>query len=134
MPYDEITYKHLDNLRTKIQERISNNTGGASESLEIQGNKLLGNDYIYYLDQGRKPGRFPPVQNMIDWVNSKLGISGKEGNAVAFLVGRKLANEGSEIFKDKSKGIQLDQLVDEMINELFKELPDEAAGEALKWL
>ena len=134
MPYNEITTKHLNNLKAKIEERIPNNTGDAASSLEVNENKLLGNDYIYYLDQGRKPGKFPPVQNIRDWVNSKLGIQGKQGNAVAFLVGRKLANEGSEIFKDKSKGIRLDELVNDMLDELYKELPNEAAVEALKWL
>ena len=134
MPYDQITNKHLNNLKNKIAERIPNNTGGAVSSLEVSGNQLLGNDYIYYLDQGRAPGRFPPIQNIREWVNSKLGLSGKEGNSVAFLIGRKLANEGSEIFKDKSKGIRLDELIDETLDELYKEIPNEAALEVLKWL
>ena len=134
MPYDQVTNKHLNNLKAKIAERIPNNTGGAASSLEVKGNQLLGNDYIYYLDQGRRPGRFPPVKNMIEWVNSKLGIQGKEAKSIAFLVGRKLANEGSEIFKDKSKGIRLDELIDETLEELYKELPNEAAAEVLKWL
>jgi hypothetical protein len=134
MPYKELTKKYLEDLKAKIAERIPKNTGDASSSLEIDGNKLLGNDYIYYLDQGRGPGRFPPVDKMREWVNSKLGLTGKEGDSVAFLIGRKLKNEGSEIFKDKSKGIQLDSLADDMMNDLLKELPDTAAVEALKWL
>jgi len=138
MSYDELTYKHLNNLKDKIRDvlRFKNldNTGDAENSLEISGNELLGNDYIYYLDKGRGSGKFPPVNNIVEWVRSKLGLTGTESKQVAFLVGRKIANEGTEIFKDNSKGIELDKLVDETLKELLKELPDKAAAEALTWL
>jgi len=139
MPYESLTRKHLDRLKTTIQNvmRMKNldASGKASDSLEIQGSKLVGNDYIYFLDKGRAPGRFPPVSNIRDWVRTKLGISDeKEINSVGFLVGRKMAREGTEIFKNKSKGLQLDNLVEEMLNDLQKELPDAVAAEAFKWL
>ena len=139
MPYESLTRKHLDRLKTTIENvmRMKNldASGEASDSLEIQGSKLVGNDYIYFLDKGRAPGRFPPVSNIREWVRTKLGISNeKEVNSVGFLVGRKMAREGTEIFKNKSKGLQLDNLVDEMLNDLQKELPDAVAAEAFKWL
>jgi hypothetical protein len=122
----------------KIQELMKSkeldNTGEASSSLEVQGNKLLGIDYFYYLDHGRGPGKFPPVDKIRDWVSSKLGITGKEINSIAYLIGRKISNEGSEIYKDNSLGIELDRLIDETLEELNKELPDAAAAEVMKWL
>jgi len=139
MPYNELTNKYLEGLKTKIREvmfaKNLNDTSGTSESLEIQENKLLANSEIYFLDQGRSPGTFPPVDKIKEWMVNKLGLDAYgEDSGIAFLIGRKMKNEGSEIFKDKSKGIQLDTLVDEMLNELLKELPDTVAVEALKWL
>lgn len=139
MPYDELTQKHLENLKKNIQQAMSSkgldNSGQASQSLEVDGNKLLGANYIYYLDQGRRPGKFPPIRSIQDWILNKLGLDayGKD-KGIAYLVGRKISNEGTDIFKNRAKGIQLDELVDDMLNELYKELPDEVAAEALKWL
>lgn len=106
-------------------------SGMTSESLEVRGNQLLGDESIFYLDKGRGPGKFPPVDNIRQWVRQKLGL---EDDGVAYLVGRKIATEGTEIYKDNSLGLELDRLIDEMLEELNKELPEAAAAEALKWL
>lgn len=135
MPYKELTYKHLTRLSNRIKDKIPVNTGGAASSLEVKDNKLLGNDYIYYLDQGRAGGKYPPVQSIRDWVRQKMGITDEQENKqVAFLIGRKIANEGTEIFNDKTKGIQLELLVEQMLNELIKELPNKVAAEALTFI
>lgn len=136
MSYEELTAKHLNSLKEKIQGTIASkgldNSGDAFNSLEVSGSKLLGNDYIYFLDKGRAPGKFPP--SLMGWINNKLGLKDREAKQVDFLVRRKISREGTEIFKNKSKGLELDKLVDEMLDELIKELPDQVAVEALKWL
>jgi len=136
MSYEALTAKHLNNLKEKIQRTIASkgldNSGEAFNSLEVKGNQLLGNDYIYFLDQGRAPGKFPPT--LISWVKNKLGLEGSEAKQVDFLVRRKIARDGTNIYRNKSKGIELDTLVEDTLNELTKELPDYAASEALKWL
>jgi hypothetical protein len=138
MNFDELTNKHLGNLSNKIAETLAaknlDNTGSAIRSLEIKGNQLLGNDYIYYLDKGRAPGKFPPVQTIRDWVSQKLGVDNKIVNSIAYLVGRKISKEGTAIFKNSSKGLQLDILVEEMLEDLTKELPEKMAAEALTWV
>jgi hypothetical protein len=136
MSYEIITANALNGLKSKIQATLAaknlDATGEASISLEVNGSQLLGNDYLYYLDKGRAPGKFPPT--MYGWVNNKLGLSGSEAKQVDFLVRRKISREGTEIFKNKSKGLELNQLIEEMLEDLTKELPDEVAVEALKWL
>lgn len=138
MPFDELTYKHLNRLsetiRQVMKEKNLSNTGGAEASLEVKGNRLLGNDYIYFLDQGRKPGKFPPVTTMRDYVREKLLIEEKEVNQVAFLVGRKIKRDGTDIFRNSAKGLQLDRLVDNMLEELYKEIPETATVYAKKLL
>jgi len=138
MPYRNLISKHLNDLKENIKVEMEyknlDNTGNASKSLEVKGTQLLGNDYIYFLDQGRRPGKFPPVATLVQWVRSKLGLEGTEAKQVAFLVGRKISREGTDIFKDKSKGLQLDELIDDMIENLLEETLDIAKVEALKFL
>lgn len=138
MSYETLTRKHLENLRDKLREEIASrgmdSSGGAFDSLEVSGNQLLGNDYIYYLVNGRGPGKFPPVANIVEWVRTKLGLEGREARQAAYLIGRKISLQGTSIFRDKSKGLPLDALVEEMLDELTKEVAEEAKVEVLKWL
>lgn len=138
MTRDELIYKTLERIQDRIKDRMKemgiNATGSASQSLRIKGNELLGNDYIYFLDKGRKPGIFPPVENIQEWVRQKLGVEEKEVNGVAYVIGRKIANEGTEIFKDTSKGLQLDKIIAEEIDEMMKQLPSILKAEALTFL
>lgn len=135
MPYEKITNKALNNLKSSILNTMSekgmNNTDETAQSLEIDDNKLLGSEVVFYLDQGRGPGRFPPVQTMRDWARTKLKIDESEVNSAAFLIGRKISREGTTIFNDKSKGLELDSKIDEMFEGLLEELPDEVAVQAL---
>lgn len=127
----KITEDNFEKFNKDIADSIRNkgisDSGEAINSLRISTTKnsvaSFGIDYIYYLDKGRRPGKFPPPQNIVDWINSKLGISDeKETNSLAYLVGRKISLEGTEIFKDRSKGIQLD----EKTEKLQKQLKDDA--------
>jgi len=136
MNFEELIKKHLTNLQERIKNELASKnidaSGDASKSLEVKGNQLLGNDYLYFVDQGRKPGKFPP--SLINWVRQKLGLEEREAKQVDFLIRRKIAREGTEIFKDKTKGLQVETLVNEMLDELLKELQDEAVVEAKTWL
>jgi len=61
---------------------------------------IYGFDYTYWLVNGRKPGKMPPVSALLPWVNAKLGISGKEALRVAFAVATKIKNEGTSYFPE----------------------------------
>ena len=136
MPYESLTQKHLNNLKDEIiktmQKKGMFNTGATAASLEVSGNTLLGNEAIIYLDKGRGPGNFPPVANIRDWVREKLGIKTKQVDRIAYLVGRKIANEGTEIYKNTALGLKLDELVEDMLDDLEEAVADEAEIEILK--
>lgn len=58
-------------------------------------------DYWYYVEHGRKPGKFPPIDKIHAWVIQKPVIprefdNGKlpTTNQLAYLIGRKIAREG----------------------------------------
>lgn len=59
--------------------------------------------YWYWVANGRPPGKFPPVESMLAFVRQKPVIPREDTlgrvpteNQLAFLIGRKIANEGTE--------------------------------------
>lgn len=95
MSYEALTNKYLSKLKSEIKDTLAaknlDSTGQASQSLEVKGNQLLGADYLYYIDKGRSPGKFPPVANIQEWVRVKLGLQKSEAKNTAFLIGRKIS-------------------------------------------
>lgn len=60
-------------------------------------------DYWYYVENGRKAGRFPPIDKILEWIRVKPVIPYTDSRGrlpteeqLAFLIARKIANEGTE--------------------------------------
>lgn len=52
--------------------------------------------YVEFVEHGRRPGKFPPVDPIRKWVRRVLGITGaSQIRSVAFLVARKIARNGT---------------------------------------
>lgn len=79
-------------------------------------------DYFKYVENGRKPGKFPPVDKILSWNKVKPVIPrpmhGKlpTQQQLAFLIGRKIATEGIEA------GHQLKETVDSLNAEYIPRL------------
>ena len=68
----------------------------------VEGSTLTiwGNDYIYYLENGRKPGKRPPTAVIKRWIQEK-GIQPTDISidSLAFLIARKIGEEGTTIYQ-----------------------------------
>lgn len=60
-------------------------------------------DYWIYVENGRKPGRFPPIDKILEWIRIKpiTPYSDSRGRLpteeqLAFLIARKIAEQGTE--------------------------------------
>lgn len=60
-------------------------------------------DYWKYVEEGRKPGKFPPLDKIEEWIRIKPvapypDARGRvpSNSQLAFLIGRKIAEEGTE--------------------------------------
>ena len=60
-------------------------------------------DYWIYVENGRKPGRFPPIDKILEWIRVKpvTPYSDSRGRLpteeqLAFLISRKIAEQGTE--------------------------------------
>lgn len=129
----EIGDELVRRLRSEMERKNLNDTGRASDSLEAEAkpDRLLiwGLARVLFLEFGRASGKFPPVDLIQGWVERKLGVSSDESKGVAFVIARKIANEGTTIFNDKAKGLQIELILQEMYNELSKVILDFKAQE-----
>lgn len=71
---------------------------------------------VEVIENGRAPGRFPPLDVISAWAGRKLGaVDPKSRRSIAFLVARKIANEGIPgkfVFKNTFQEMQ--PLIQEM--------------------
>jgi len=120
---EKLVEQFNQSIRDDLSSKGIDNTQEAANSMRIEVNERknsvtsYGIFYMYYLDKGRAPGRFPPVDVITEWaVNKPVEIS-------PYLIGRKIAREGTEIFKNSSKGIELDKKRKALLDELNREAP-----------
>jgi hypothetical protein len=138
-------------IKTKLIERqgangsfrsVVNASGRLADSIDyvVTGSRLTirGNDYIYYLENGRRPGKRPPKDVIRKWIDDK-GIVPRDNiskDSLAYLIARKMGEEGSTIYKaggsDLVSGIFNDQFVDSLQSEFMNLLTVEIESEILK--
>ncbi|RLD69228.1 MAG: hypothetical protein DRI95_00620 [Bacteroidetes bacterium] len=120
-------YKLNKSIADTLDGKDITNTGNAKKSLRVEqdGNhfKSIGIFYLEFLNTGRGGGRFPPTHKIELWVRTKLGITDeKKVKQVTFLVSRKISKLGTQIFKDNSKGIQLEKKINDLRAEINQNL------------
>lgn len=95
----------IDNfLKPKFIELGMNASGQWLSSLEARYNnnrgEIWGMDYTYYLANGRRSGKRPPISPLVSWVGHKFGLQGTQAVSAAFAVANKIAAEGTNYYPD----------------------------------
>lgn len=136
-----IADQYKTNLESSGRRASGELISSVNTNVTVDGNEfvieLQLEDYWKYVEEGRGPGGFPPVNKILEWIKLKpiLPYPDKNGklpteNQLAFLIGRKIANEGFEGTNDLSNTMEdvdykaiieeaLDQDVMECIDDLF---------------
>ena len=93
--HDELGMRASGKWAKSLEVEISKTDGKSTA-------KLYGEKYTEQLVLGRKPGRFPPIKAIEQWIKDK-GIQPIEANlkisSLAFLIARKIAKEGTNYYK-----------------------------------
>ena len=119
----EAIFSTLEIVRRRIVGDMNINNRNASKkfikSLDIKelrtGGQLIGEDYGQQLITGRKPGKFPPIKSIQQWIEAKgltLNKITKEG--LAFVIARKIAKKGTDIFRHKKPGLNVKGIMDDV--------------------
>lgn len=86
------SYKLLNSVETVVRR----NDDEFTVSINLE-------PYWYYVENGRGPGKFPPVSKILDWIRIKpvIPYSDSRGRLpteeqLAFLISRKISEQGTE--------------------------------------
>lgn len=102
---EEVRYKYRNRLilddkfaSGKLIQNLKTDVKARGQKFEVF---LYLEDYWKYVEEGRKPGKRPPFDKILEWVNIKpvLPEPDEKGNVpkpetLAFLIGRKIGEEG----------------------------------------
>ena len=111
-----LTEQLVNDIRTKLLERkgvdgnfqsVANASGKLANSISyvvVNGTKLqiFGNDYIQYLENGRRKGGVPPASVFLQWMDDKgiaLGEEAKDRLSIAYAIRATIKAEGTTIYK-----------------------------------
>lgn len=101
------------------------------ESDEFGGVYFAADYFKYLIDNfGRGPGKFPPPDKMTAWVEANPDVLARAkqvykyltAQSLGFLIGRKIANEGTDIYSGKKEGIDLLGVMEKNMPELLTSL------------
>ncbi len=86
---------------------------------------LVGAKYFYQQMFGRKPGKFPPIDEILNWIREKR-ITPRDAKTserqLAFLFARKIAQSGTNIFQKKSEGLEVREEIKALLLKFRKEV------------
>lgn len=142
----DIANKILDLYRNELKNKNINASSHLSNSattdVRIEGNHLRIyfnlEDYWKYVENGRGPGKQPPISAIEKWIRIKPiipnPINGKvpSNKQLAFMIGRKIGRDGIPgkfPLQNVVKSNIVDDLVQGIKNELVKQLNDMLKGE-----
>jgi hypothetical protein len=142
---EEFAIALLEGIRANIRNKqvtpfgAMHTTGHAEDSLfyRITENSLIIGStwaYIRVLEDGRKPGKFAPPEVIEKWIDDKPLGTDIPRKSLAFLINRKLKEEGSLLYRQGgNSGILSDYLNFEYIHKnltlpLSKAYIDEVTG------
>jgi hypothetical protein len=105
--------------------------------VDQMGGKLYAAHYFKYLITGRGPGKAPPPDRMLKFVkdNPQILIEARQRfkhiteQGLAYIIGRKIARQGTDIYEGKKPGINLLEIMEKELPELYKDIArNEAIG------
>ena len=100
-------------MQNRLRINKTNATSSLSQSIkpQIKGTQsgyrltVLMEDYWQYVEEGRKPGKMPPIKNIYEWIRYKRPIQDKiqqspdkiaATKSLAYVIARKIGQKGTK--------------------------------------
>ena len=137
MSEDESLYmRYLERLRLKLIKKYDElglrASGEYEEALEPQVNKntltMWGAFHSIFMESGRESGSFPSRKSIEDWIETKDGlppIFKEKKRQFAFLIARKIAEQGITVPNEYNKGKVVSEVLEEFLANDIYEMLDE---------
>jgi len=131
METKEAITNYLEAIEKGLKEDAQSKDQRMPQDFEIKADNLSGQlyaaHYLKYLIYGRGPGKQPPSENILEWVLKNPETTHwtpEEQNSLAYLIGRKIGEEGTDIWQGKKPGIDLLGVMETNMPSLLNELGD----------
>lgn len=120
--------------QARIDDQRKKNIRASGKSADTQrievtdgGGFLYGSDYFYFQNVGRKPGRMPPIEAIIQWLKDKKTFSiqddrGPGLTGLAWAIAKKIAKKGTDIHQGKRPGLSIEDRMEELKKELVQNI------------
>lgn len=119
---NEIGSQFVTRIQSKFDSQGLSDTGvgKASLSYKVKGGKLMieGLKRVLLLQYGRRPGTPPPFGVIKEWVIRKLNPPEEAVYIITKTIVDKIAANGTQIFRDEAKGLELELILDDLNKEL----------------
>jgi len=101
---NEFLEQKRDEIRQSYESRNIKASGRFGNSLDVSvtdsktniTGKLTGSEYSYYVEYGRKPGKWPPRATIKQWIEDKnISLKDISIDSLAFLIARKIGQKGT---------------------------------------
>lgn len=110
--YDQLGFRASGDWEKSLTSQVQQTQTGFHATIE-------GANYTYWMENGRKAGKFPPRAAILEWIEQKnIVAEGITKNSLAFLIARKIAREGTKV----RPGIVSDVLTQDRINKLIQDI------------
>lgn len=142
MTIKEAINEHLSNVEKAYKKDLLRfkASGSTSKSMRkeskvgllIEG-KIYAQRSIMTLFKGRKPGKFPPISAILDWIREK-GIKPVDitEKSLAFLIARSIAKKGTKIYQGKTSPLDVDDQINDLEESFGAKLDKILQGEISK--
>lgn len=118
--------EEVERTNEQIRQAMPRDEGKAASSLhvEIAGNKInsVGLSYIEYLDRGSAPWADPSKYRSLGFILEKNGWSDRH-NINAYAAAFVIAHEGSQIYKGRKQGIELNDKLLQLKERIKQNIP-----------
>ena len=99
---NDISEQFVNALKREFEEQGHNASGKGMQSIEhkteLNGNnitvKIMGVDYLQYVNTGRNIGKMPPIEPIKEWVQIRNIAQGKEAERAAWAIAKAIEREG----------------------------------------
>ena len=121
---------YLENI---IKDLSAENAKVPVSQMRVEANNIEGNlfapDWIQYMIYGRGPGKQPPPDRMLSWVQKNPDVLAQlqqtykyiKEEGAAYIVGRSIGEKGTRIWRGEVKGLDL-------LGSMEKNMPDLLEG------
>lgn len=145
---DEVKKAYIEDQESKGIRASGKSAKSIKKHVKPTEGTLTGAKYFFQQRHGRKPGRFPPIDSIIDWIRAKRITPGlyqpiaKVGRKIpnpvqlterslAFIIANKIAKQGTDIYSGKRKGLDPGEKVQTLVAAFSREVAKDLRKEII---